>query len=613
LIAPDKIEEIKNSSDIVEVISEYIELKKSGSNYKARCPFHDEKTGSFMVSPDKQIFHCFGCGAGGNVFTFVQKHENLNFVESVRLLARRSGITIEETYGGSAKFDEKEKIIAVNKDALLYFKECLAKDGHAKEYLKKREISDDTVIEFNIGYAPHVNGLYVFLRSKGHSDESIFKSWLCKKSDSGTGGYDIFRNRIIFPIMNVYNDPVAFGARVLDDSLPKYINSAETPAYSKGKNLYNLNNARKNVKEDGIVIVEGYMDAIALYSSGIKNVAASLGTALTADQSRLLKRYSEKAVLMYDMDNAGIAGASRGGENLFEQGVAAYVASFEGAKDPDEFIKKFGVDGLKEKVKSAKPYFDFRAEAIKKAGDMTDPYYKEKAVKELAALIGKAGEPVVRQEFIKRGSLLFDIPAGIIDKYIKGDDVKIIVETGTEEVKKPATMKEKGREMAERMIALIMLEAYTRDDRDILVKHLINKRQLLSIDFEDFKNGLYSSVFKAAEDIYLSGEMNVLDKLQVMFADNQDVQAFVSGALAGATKEKEKKKGNDTEDLKHAVDECFNKLENEKAQAKIAGLQEKIRQAESGNDFEKVNQYLREKREIQTILSQRGENIEQKS
>ncbi len=601
MIPPEKIEEIKNASDIVEVLSEYLELKKSGSNFKAKCPFHGEKTASFMVSPEKQIFRCFGCGAGGNVFTFIQKQENLNFVEAVRLLARRSGIQIEEQQYTGGKFDEKEKIIAINKAALEYFRENLKKNTAAMDYIIKRGITQETVDEFMLGYAPSGSGLFTLLKSKGYSEELIYKAWICKKGDSGSG-YDVFRNRIIFPILNVYNDPVAFGARVLDDSLPKYINSAETPAYSKGKNLYNLNNARKHAAES-INITEGYMDTIAMYSAGFKNTAASLGTALTPDQARLIKRYTQKAYLIYDMDDAGKAGAVRGGDNLFEAGIDAGVVSFEGAKDPDEFIKKFGAEEFKKRIASAVPFFDFRAQRLAQAGDIKNPYYKEKAAREIASLIAKAESPVVRRECIKRASLLFDIPEGIIEQYVSGKEKEPEL-TPAPEVKKPAGMKEKGRESAERLIAVYALCAFERDDRDVLLRHLTNKRELLGIAHADFLSPLYSEVLKKTEELYSSGEKNVLSRLQIDFAQDNDAVAFIADAITRDTSKAA------TEDLKNMIDDCLSRILGDKVTEKLKELQVKIRQAEAEKDFEKVKVLIREKQEIQNILSQRGEQLE---
>lgn len=337
MIPQDKIEQVKNASDIVEIASGYMTLKRAGVNFKANCPFHNEKTASFTVSPAKQICHCFGCGEGGNVFTLVQKMENISFIESVKLLADRAGITIEEEKYSPQK-QERDRIVEIMKEALKFYKESLDKNPRAKEYMNARGLLPETVEEFNIGYAPGGNSLSQHLRSKGFEERLIVRAWLAK---SENGLYDIFRDRVMFPIFNASGEPVAFGGRVLDDSLPKYINSAETEIYVKGRTLYNLNNARR-VRSDRIAVTEGYTDAIAVSNAGYKGVVATLGTALTPEQAKLLKRYAQKAVIVYDMDDAGRKGAARGGAILFEHGIEVYVASYEGAKDPDEYIKLKG-------------------------------------------------------------------------------------------------------------------------------------------------------------------------------------------------------------------------------------------------------------------------------
>ena len=237
MIPQDKIEQIKDANDIVEVLSDYLQVKKSGSNYKAICPFHQEKTPSFMISPAKQIFHCFGCHAGGNVFTFLQKVENISFIESVKILAKRAGIELDYQKS-DINYSEKEKLLEINKEALVFFSEALKKSEKTKKYAAERGIKDDVIEEFKLGYAPDNGALYAHLRAKGYAEDFIVKSWLCQKKEYGV--IDAFRDRLIFPIFNIYGEPIAFGARVFDNSLPKYINSAETSVYYKGKNLFLL-------------------------------------------------------------------------------------------------------------------------------------------------------------------------------------------------------------------------------------------------------------------------------------------------------------------------------------------------------------------------------------
>ena len=398
MISPDKIEQVKNASDIVEVIGGYLTLKKAGANYKANCPFHQEKTPSFVVSPEKQIYRCFGCGEGGNVFTFLQRLENFSFVDSVKFLAKRAGIEVEDARF-SVNSGEKDKLISANKEALEYYREMFLKSEKAKAYAAGRLIDDATAEDFKVGYSPHEGGLAARLKEKGYTEDDMLKSWLAAKGNYGL--YDVFRDRFMFPIFNIYGDVIAFGGRVFDDSNPKYINSRETSVYTKGRNLYNLNNARKHASSGEIIIVEGYMDCITVYAAGIKNTVATLGTAMTQDQAKLLKRYAERAVIMYDMDDAGRQGAIRAGDNLFAEGVDACVVSFDGVKDPDDYIKKNGVAALSERIKAAAPFMEYRIEWMKKQGDIRNPYYKEKVIKELAGLVEKSSSAVVAESAIK--------------------------------------------------------------------------------------------------------------------------------------------------------------------------------------------------------------------
>ena len=338
------IEEIRSSNDIVDVISKYVTLKRSGRNFFGLCPFHKEKSPSFAVSPDKQIFHCFGCGAGGNVIHFISKIEGLDFKDTLELLANR--VNIELPTLDNLEDDKtarlKSKVYEINKIAAEFYHENLYKPTSkiAQEYIKKRKLDNRTLKAFLIGYAGNFNELYLLLKQKGYTEEEMLASSLVKRTENG-GYMDSFRKRLMFPIQDVRERVIAFGGRVLDDSKPKYINSPENIVYSKGRNLFGLNVAKKHDTKK-IVIVEGYMDAISLYQRGITNVVASLGTAMTEAQGRLLRRYSEQVILGYDADGAGQAAILRGMEILQNLGCDIRVLQIEGAKDPDEFIVKFG-------------------------------------------------------------------------------------------------------------------------------------------------------------------------------------------------------------------------------------------------------------------------------
>ena len=367
---PDNlIEEIRNKTDIVEVISGYIGLKKVGRNYKTQCPFHNEKTPSFIVSPDKQIYHCFGCNAGGNVFSFVMKHENMEFPEVVEMLAKKAGVVLPRASGqrGEAANSFANQLYRINELACQFFQEHLIKNGAAKEYLVSRGIGDETIKKFKIGYAPDSwEALISFFKSKNVPSGILEKAGLAIANDKGSH-YDRFRNRVIFPIMDVRDKIIGFGARVLDASLPKYINSPETPIYSKGKNLYGLNFSKESIKKEGYaLVVEGYLDFIIPYQAGVQNIIATLGTALTTDQLKLLKRFSNTVIMVYDPDEAGEAASLRNLDLFISEDVNVYIAELTDGLDPDGYIRKFGTEDFLKLVKSSKNLFDYKIDKLTK-------------------------------------------------------------------------------------------------------------------------------------------------------------------------------------------------------------------------------------------------------
>ena len=338
------IEEVRNANDIVDVVSQYVTLKRSGRNFFGLCPFHKEKSPSFSVSPDKQIFHCFGCGVGGNVIHFLSKIEGINFVETLQALAERANIQLPKLDSEESNeiIELKSKIYKINEMTAKFYHENLYKSESklAQEYIKKRKLDNNTLKKFLIGYSSANNQLYSYLKMQGFKDDEILKSNLVNKTSDGRF-IDRFRKRLIFPIQDIKNRVIAFGGRVLDDSLPKYINSPEGLIYSKGRHLYGLNVARKsNVKD--IIIVEGYMDCVSLHQRGISNAVASLGTALTEAQGRLLRRYGEKIIIGYDSDSAGQNATMRGLEILNNLGCDIRILQMDGAKDPDEYVIKYG-------------------------------------------------------------------------------------------------------------------------------------------------------------------------------------------------------------------------------------------------------------------------------
>ena len=405
------LDEIKSKTDIVDIVSQYVVLKRTGRNYMGLCPFHKEKSGSFCVSPDKQIFHCFGCGVGGNVFHFISKIENLNFKESVEMLANRAGV--ELPVSGNFEDDKlaklKSRVYEVNKCAAEFYHENLykptAKPG--QEYVKKRHLDNKTLKTFKIGYSGRFNELYTELKSKGFTEEEILASCLVNKNPDGKF-IDRFRNRLMFPIFDTHERVIAFGGRVLDDSKPKYINSPEDIVYSKGRHLFAFNIARK-YNSKTIIMVEGYMDAVSLHQRGIHNAVASLGTALTEAQGRLLRRSCEKVIIGYDADGAGQAATLRGLEILQNLGCDIRILQIEGAKDPDEFVVKYGPERFQMYVDKAISLVEFKVKMLKKSLDLDNVNDKIKFLNEVAKIVAKVENSMEREVYVDKISLEYKV------------------------------------------------------------------------------------------------------------------------------------------------------------------------------------------------------------
>jgi DNA primase len=359
----------------VDVISEYMALKRSGRNYMALCPFHSEKTPSFSVSPSKQIFNCFGCGVGGNVITFVQKIERIEFVEAVKMLAERAGIQLKEEKDPRRLEIAKLKgvLYRVNTEAARFFHNNLNIETKALEYLERRGLSDTIIKRFGLGYAPNEwHGLMDHMKSKGFDAELLFKAGLTVRSRDGKSFYDKFRNRIIFPIIDLKGNVIAFGGRVIDDSKPKYLNSPDTPVFNKGYNIYGLNFVKKVQNLENIIVVEGYMDAIALHQYEVQNAVASLGTAFTENQAKLLKRFSNEIIISYDSDLAGQAATLKGLSILEKEGCVVKVLSLPSGKDPDEYIRKEGIDAFRDRIKKSVSLIEYQIENLKRGLDINN-------------------------------------------------------------------------------------------------------------------------------------------------------------------------------------------------------------------------------------------------
>ena len=522
------IDDIKNSNDIVDIISQYVILKRSGRNFFGLCPFHKEKTPSFSVSPDKQIFHCFGCGAGGNVIHFISKIENVDFKESLEILAERAGIQLPTLDNGtdSKKQLLKEKVYEINKEAAYYYHETLYKDisKPAQEYVKKRKLDNKTLKDFCLGYAPANSNLYKFLKEKGFTDEEILASNLVNKIANNF--VDRFKNRLIFPIQDVRNRYIAFGGRVLDNSLPKYINSPENIVYSKARNLYGLNVAKKT-KLEKIIIVEGYMDVISLHQRGIENVVASCGTALTEQQGRLLRKYAEKIIISYDSDGAGQAATLRGLEILSNLGCDIRVLQMEGAKDPDEYIIKYGNARFENLINNAISLIEFKVKVLKNKLDINNVNDKIKFLNEIAKLVSAVDNRIEQEVYIDKISREYDISKEAIYaeinklNYSKNKGKKLLENNYTRSFVRKKEVLPESLIKRENMIIGILLNEKLKVYNQI--------KDILSP--EDFKKEENKRIMQKLYEEFEKGNSNINNILEI-FGNDEEILSILTGLMA---------------------------------------------------------------------------------
>ena len=401
----DIIEEVRQKNDIVDVVSQYVKLTRKGSSYFGLCPFHNEKTPSFSVTPGKQMYYCFGCGAGGNVFNFIMEYENYSFGEALKYLADRAGVELpkmEYSREVREKAEQKAELLEINKQAAQYYYYQLRAEGGRQgyEYLTGRQLSEETMRKFGLGYSDKFgSGLYKYLKSKGYSDERLRESGLFNV-DERHGMYDKFWNRVIFPIMDVNNRVIGFGGRVMGDGKPKYLNSPETKIFDKSRNLYGLNIARTTRKKY-LILCEGYMDVISMHQAGFTNAVASLGTALTSGHASLLKRYTQEVLLLYDSDEAGIRAALRGIPILREAGVNSRVVNLKPYKDPDEFIRNMGPEAFEERLNQASDSFMFRVSIAESEFPMEEPQGQNRFFERCAQMLLDLKDELERNLYIE--------------------------------------------------------------------------------------------------------------------------------------------------------------------------------------------------------------------
>ena len=545
------IDEVRQSNDIVDVISQYVHLKRSGRNYFGLCPFHNEKSPSFSVSPDKQIFHCFGCGVGGNVFSFLSKIENISFIEAVQNLAARANITLPTLEGNndSEKEELKAKVYKVNEFTAEFYHQNLykpeAKPG--QEYVKKRKLSNETLKAYKIGFSGKHDELYKALKQQGFEDKEILESGLVNKNENGKY-IDRYRNRLMFPICDIRGRVIAFGGRVLDDSKPKYINSPENVVYSKGRHLFGLNVAKKSDLKK-ILIVEGYMDVISLHQRGITNVVGALGTALTQNQGWLLRRNSEQVILGFDSDGAGQTAILRSIEILQNMGCDMRILQMEGAKDPDEYIIKYGNARFQALMDKAISLIEYKVKILKKDLNIENTSDKIKFLNEISKLISSVENNMEREVYIENIAKTYNISKEAIYaqvnklKYSNVNNEKVLEKTRvvTKIKKEVSNVSEKIKKREDTILSLLLDENYN-------VFEIIKQ----NVKAEDFKYEIDKKIAIKLYEEFEKGNSNInsiIDKL------SEEEQNHVTAILA---------EDYGIENTEKAIDDVLKNYEKEK-------------------------------------------------
>jgi DNA primase len=581
LIDENILNDILTRVNIVEVISEYIPLKRAGRNFKACCPFHQEKTASFVVSLDKQIYHCFGCGAGGNVFSFLMAYERLEFPEAVEILAKKAGVVLEQKTAQAHKSSEaNSQLRKINQLAAEFYKRNLhsSNGAAAREYLVKRGIKQETAEQFTLGVSRDSwDSLCVNLRSNDFSLSLIEKAGLAIPKEAG-GYYDRFRNRIIFPIFDIKSSCIGFGARVTDSSLPKYINSPETPIYRKGHNLYGFNLAKDAVREaDFVMVVEGYLDCIIPFQQGMHNVVASQGTALTPDQARLIKRYTHNVVMVYDGDLAGELATLRSLEIFIEEEMSVRIAPLPSGYDPDTYVRKFGIDSLKKLVSDADNLFDYQLKVLKRKYDSKDSEGKAKIATIMLSTIKKIKDAILRDEYIRKLSDKLDVD----ESFVRDVYNNLKAENGAGDVVSASFNKLAKTNPTEKLLMKLMLEETE------LVSQIKDR-----VDPADFQDKMISRIVKTMFDLSTEGKNcsagNLLNHLgQVDLAQLVCESTFMP-EVSGTEKEK-------------IIDDCIMRLKKNRQQLNRKRLQEAIKLAETAGNEEELNKL---KEEFNSLIKQ---------
>jgi len=534
-IPEETIDQIRNASDIVEVISNYLTLTKKGKNYFGLCPFHPEKTPSFSVSPEKQIFHCFGCGKGGNVFTFLMEHEKLSFIEAVRMLAQKAGIPLSYEQKDAAQFQEREALFETARFAarFFYYNLTATKTGQVGlDYFQQRQVTKDIIKKFGLGFALNLwDGLLKSAQKRTIKAELLEKCGLIIPRKDGAGFYDRFRNRVIFPVFNATGRVVAFGGRRLaDDNTPKYINSPETPIYQKREILYGLGQTRQMIQaENRVVMVEGYMDLISLFQAGIQNVVATAGTALTPEHARLIARYTRNIVLLYDGDAAGANAALRGLDVLLENDLDVNVVQLPAEHDPDSYVKTAGVAAMQELIQSAKPLVEFKLLMLAETQDLTSAAGKAEAVRSILNSVIKIKDEIKQNITIRELAERFFLDERLLLREL--DQLKRRLRSTSKPSvqtaeKTPATTGSPKAAQPKMKVHPAELAITRLLVRNSALHHFI----FLNLDFEKIRQPVLREI---VEIIYLFyQERKKFDPAKLIsYFDNPKVAAFITGAL----------------------------------------------------------------------------------
>ncbi|MDD5354982.1 MAG: DNA primase [Candidatus Omnitrophica bacterium] len=588
-IPTEVINDIQDRCDIVELISSYIPLKRTGRNFKANCPFHNEKTPSFVVSPDKQIYHCFGCGEGGNALSFLMKYEHLDFKEALEVLAKRAGVAIQfEEQGQDAERTYINELYRINELACDFYHNLLLKrnDPALNKYFQARNIKEETLKKFKIGLAPNLwDGLLNYLRAKSINIKFIEKAGLIIAKENG-GFYDRFRNRLIIPVLDIKNRVIAFGARVLDDSLPKYINSPETQIYIKGKNLFGLSLAKDAIREkDCCLIVEGYFDVIAPMQNGFMNIVASSGTALTPEQIRLLKRYTKNVIVIYDADKAGQLATLRSLDLFLEEDMFVKVVNLPKGYDPDLLVRKFGIEKFQELVNKSMDIFDYKLDLLKNLYDTKKINEKTKIAAEMLSMIKKIKNEILKSEYIKmlaekisvsETSLMKELNKIKLNTFQTNYDYAVTEKHAVAVHNKP-----------EKMLVKLILE-----DAQII------ERLKGNISPGDLQDKRLQKILDLAFNLYESHQQLKPNQI-INYLDDQECIDLISELSSEETLICEL---NNRENI---IKDCLRRIESSNAELRLKNLQSQIKNAEEKGNPESLDKL---RNEFNILMKKKGKS-----